>query len=141
MKTLRVLGATQLATYLAAFVAIAWPRTQEWETFHWGDGFKEVIVMMFAAGGATLIPSSIAFLNLGNKLTVAKLNTGMLLQKTLFIACCFAILPIMYIAQSRMFEYTAIELAVVAGLAFYPIMLAIAKKARKAISQEKSGLD
>ncbi|MEY4398521.1 MAG: hypothetical protein RLZ53_1097 [Actinomycetota bacterium] len=132
MKALKALALVQLAIYVVLFVLLAWPRTETWGTFHWGDGIKEVLVLLYAAGGGTLIYSAIVFLNFGNKISKARLQQAKLAQKTLFIACCAAVVPISFIAMSNLFEYTILLAATLIGLLFFPIMLTLVKKAQVA---------
>jgi predicted membrane channel-forming protein YqfA (hemolysin III family) len=128
MKALKALALVQLAIYFVLFVLLAWPRTETWGTFHWGDGIKEVLVLMYAAGGVTLIYSAIVFLDFGNKISRERLEQAKLAQKALFIACCAAVIPISFIAMSNLMEYTILVIATVIGLAFFPITLTLVKK-------------
>jgi hypothetical protein len=132
MKALKAFALVQLAAYFVLFVLLAWPRTETWGTFHWGDGIKEVLVLLYAAGGGTLIYSTIVFLDFGNKISRVHLEQAKLAQKTLFIACCSAVLPISFIAMSNLLEYTVLLIATLIGLLFFPIMLVLVKKAQVA---------
>ena len=132
MKALKALALAQLVLYFVLFVLLAWPRSEEWGTFHWGDGFKEVLVLMYSAGGGTLIYSAIVFIEVGEKINRTRLEQAKLAQKTLFIACCAAILPISFIAMSDIIEYTILLIASLIGLASFPILQVLVKRAQAA---------
>ena len=131
MKLIRVLGIVQLVTYVGLFAALAWPVASEAGGFSYGSGFKEVFLVMYGIGGATLVPSALAFIDFKNALNPVRLDFAKSSQKILFIACCVAALPILFISMSAMYEYKILLVATLVGVAFYPITVALVKKAQK----------
>ena len=129
MKALRVLAIVQTAVYLTLFVLLAWPGSDEGGSFLWGDGIKVILVAMYAAGGPALFYSAVIFTDFGNKLDLVRLKRAKMAQKTLFICCCVALLPLVFISMSNMMEYTILLLATLVGVVFFPIMLTLVNRA------------
>lgn len=108
---LSILGYIELAT----FVAIAfWLAT---DNNNAGIALGSQLIVMYLAGGITLIPSALAFI-LGPKKQDAKsIRKAVDTQKVLFITVCIAILPSFGMAT----WHPQFLLACGAGLFFYPI--------------------
>ena len=113
---LRILGAVELGLYLALAAGLALP--QQDEMF-----IANQLVQMYFFAAITLVPSSIIFISSPKHQRVDLIRIARRLQKSLFIAVCFAFLPSIFLAQYQPALLTATFL----GLIAFPVMSSLVK--------------
>jgi hypothetical protein len=146
-KSLTILGWVQLGAYLLVLYSVMaslgigtgvfLPTDQAgWSKV--GD-FGGILFQTYLAGGLTLVPSAIIFIRSGKNLKASTIGTAKTLQTILFAACCCAFLPLMFVQQTHIPVYGALLIATFLGIGFFPVQLALTKRAMAAAS--KLGLD